>query len=40
VEEAIEQHGTEGSEARPAVQRFLALDDAERAQLIEFVSAL
>ena len=40
VEEAIEQHGAEGSEARPAVQRFLALDDAVRAELIDFVSAL
>jgi CxxC motif-containing protein (DUF1111 family) len=40
VEEAITLHGGEGSEARPAVERFLALDEDERAALLEFVSAL
>jgi CxxC motif-containing protein (DUF1111 family) len=40
VEEAIEQHGAQGSEARPSVQRFLALDAAARDELLAFVSAL
>lgn len=40
VEEAIELHGAQGSEARPSVQRFLELDAAARAELIAFVSAL
>ena len=40
VEEAITLHGAEGSEAQPSVDRFLALDAAERVELLEFVSAL
>jgi CxxC motif-containing protein (DUF1111 family) len=33
-------HGAEGSEAQASVDRFLELDDATRAELLEFVSAL
>ena len=40
VEEAIVLHGGEGSEAAASVSRFMQLDAQDRAQLIEFVSAL
>lgn len=40
IEEAVGMHGADGSEAQPAVDRFLALDEQERAQLLEFLSAL
>jgi CxxC motif-containing protein (DUF1111 family) len=40
VEEAIELHGGEGSEAAGSVKRFHALDDKRRAQLLAFVSGL
>ena len=40
LEEAIELHGADGSEAADSVRRFKALDDASRAQLLAFVTAL
>jgi CxxC motif-containing protein (DUF1111 family) len=40
VEQAIVMHGADGSEAQASVDRFLELDDATRAELLEFVSAL
>jgi len=40
LEEAIELHGGEGSEAAGSVQRFKALDDASRERLLAFVAAL
>jgi CxxC motif-containing protein (DUF1111 family) len=40
IEDAIEFHGGEGSEARGAVDRMLALEEDERAELVRFVSAL
>lgn len=40
IEEAIHLHGGEGSEAADSVQRFEALDEASRARLLSFVSAL
>ncbi|HKP62391.1 MAG TPA: di-heme oxidoredictase family protein [Polyangiales bacterium] len=40
LEEAIELHGSEGSEAGGAAERYLALSATERAALIEFVKAL
>lgn len=40
IEQAIELHGAEGSEAAGSVQRFQALDDKSRAQLLDYVSAL
>jgi CxxC motif-containing protein (DUF1111 family) len=40
VEDAIEFHGGEGSEARGAVDRMLSLAEDERAELLRFVSAL
>jgi CxxC motif-containing protein (DUF1111 family) len=40
VEDAVIMHGSQGSEARESVQAFSKLDAAERAELLEFVSAL
>jgi len=40
IEEAIAMHGAAGSEAQPSVDRFLDLDADDRAELLEFVSAL
>jgi CxxC motif-containing protein (DUF1111 family) len=40
VEEAIELHGGEGSEAKASVDSFRALDDDSRAELVKFVSGL
>ena len=40
VEEAIELHGGEGSEAKPSVDLFRALDDERRAELVTYVSGL
>jgi CxxC motif-containing protein (DUF1111 family) len=40
LEEAIELHGADGSEAADSVRRFETLDDASRAQLLAFVAAL
>jgi CxxC motif-containing protein (DUF1111 family) len=40
IEQAIVMHGADGSEAQASVDRFLELDDATRAELLEFVSAL
>jgi CxxC motif-containing protein (DUF1111 family) len=40
IEEAITAHGTEGSEAAVAVERFLRLQASDRDELLEFVSAL
>jgi CxxC motif-containing protein (DUF1111 family) len=40
LEQAIELHGAEGSEAAEAVENYFALSTAERAALIGFVSAL
>jgi CxxC motif-containing protein (DUF1111 family) len=40
LEEAIELHGADGSEAADSVRRFQTLDDASRAQLLAFVAAL
>lgn len=38
VEEAIELHGGDGSEAKPSVDLFRALDDDSRTELLNFVS--
>jgi CxxC motif-containing protein (DUF1111 family) len=40
VEEAIELHGSDGSEAKASVDLFRALDDDRRAQLVSYVSGL
>lgn len=40
VEAAVLAHDGEGSEARPSVQKFRALGDADRALLLAFVSSL
>lgn len=40
VEAAITLHGAEGSEAQPSVARFSELSAADRAALVDFVSAL
>jgi len=40
LEQAIELHGAEGSEAAEAAERYFALSASERAALIRFVSAL
>jgi CxxC motif-containing protein (DUF1111 family) len=40
IEQAIEAHGGDDSEAARAVQRFRDLDETSRAQLLAFVSAL
>jgi CxxC motif-containing protein (DUF1111 family) len=40
LEQAVELHGAEGSEAGDATERYFALSAAERAALIKFVSAL
>ncbi|MBZ0121323.1 MAG: hypothetical protein K8H88_30280 [Sandaracinaceae bacterium] len=40
VEEAIDEHDSEGSEARPAVASYRALSSADRAALVQFVSSL
>ncbi|HKU43326.1 MAG TPA: di-heme oxidoredictase family protein [Polyangiales bacterium] len=40
LDEAIELHGAEGSEARSSVERFRALPASQRETLLQFVSAL
>lgn len=40
VEQAIVLHGGVGSEAKPSVDAFLALPEADRARLVRFVSSL
>lgn len=40
VEEAIRIHGGEGSEAKAAVEAFLALPEADRQRLVDYVSSL
>jgi CxxC motif-containing protein (DUF1111 family) len=40
IEDAIEQHAGPGSEAAASIDQFHQLDDADRAALLQFVSAL
>jgi CxxC motif-containing protein (DUF1111 family) len=40
IEDAIVLHGDDGSEAKPAVDKFLELSKDDREALLRFVSAL